>query len=212
MKLILLIPLLPAAGAALNGLIGVRWFGRRMSGFVACAVMALACGLSIGAFASLLALPPEARVHDIVLGHWIPAIPLETATGIVMFSVNWTARIDPLTAIMLLVVTGVGFLIHVYATAYMKDEPRDGYARFFCYLNLFCFFMLVLVLAGNFLVMFVGWEGVGLCSYLLIGFWHEKPSAATAGKKAFLVNRIGDWGFLLGIFLVFFTFGTLDFR
>ena len=212
MKVIWLIPLATAAGAALNGLIGVRWFGRTVAGVVACAVMAVACGLSIWAFASLLALPPEARVHDIVLGHWIPAIPLETATGIVMFSASWTARIDPLAAIMLLVVTGVGFLIHLYATAYMKDEPRGGYARFFCYLNLFCFFMLVLVLAGNFLVMLVGWEGVGLCSYLLIGFWHEKNSAADAGKKAFLVNRIGDWGFLLGVFLVFFTFGTLDFR
>ena len=212
MNFILLIPLLPAAGAALNGLVGVRWFGRRTAGFVACAMMAVACGLSIGAFALLLASPPEARIHDIVIGHWIPAIPLETAAGIVMFSVSWTARIDPLAALMLLVVTGVGFLIHVYATAYMKDEPRGGYARFFCYLNLFCFFMLVLVLAGNFLVMFVGWEGVGLCSYLLIGFWHEKESAANAGRKAFLVNRIGDCGFLLGMFLVFFTFGTLDFR
>ena len=86
------------------------------------------------------------------------------------------------------------------------------YARFFCYLNLFCFFMLVLVLGSNFLVMFVGWEGVGLCSYLLIGFWYEKKSAADAGKKAFIVNRIGDWGFVLGMFLVFSTFGTLDFR
>ena len=94
----------------------------------------------------------------------------------------------------------------------MHDEPRGSYARFFAYLNLFCFFMLMLVLGGNFLVMFVGWEGVGLCSYLLIGYWYEKKSAADAGKKAFIVNRVGDWGFILGVFLIFFTFGTLDFR
>ena len=94
----------------------------------------------------------------------------------------------------------------------MHDEPRGGYARFFCYLNLFCFFMLVLVLGSTFLTMFVGWEGVGLCSYLLIGYWYEKKSASDAGKKAFIVNRIGDWGFVLGVFLVFYTFGTLDFR
>jgi NADH-quinone oxidoreductase subunit L len=113
---------------------------------------------------------------------------------------------------MLLVVTGVGLLIHVYSIGYMHEEPRGAYARFFSYLNLFCFFMLTLVLGSNFLVMFVGWEGVGLCSYLLIGFWYEKKSAADAGKKAFITNRIGDWGFLVGIFLVFFTFGTFDFR
>ena len=94
----------------------------------------------------------------------------------------------------------------------MHDEPRGGVARFFCYLNLFCFFMLMLVLGSNFLVMFVGWEGVGLCSYLLIGYWYEKKSASDAGKKAFITNRIGDWGFLLGVFLIFVTFGTFDFR
>jgi NADH-quinone oxidoreductase subunit L len=110
------------------------------------------------------------------------------------------------------VVTGIGFLIHVYATAYMREEPRGSYARFFCYLNLFCAFMLLLVLGGNFVVMFVGWEGVGLCSYLLIGFWYQKRSAADAGRKAFIVNRIGDWGFLLGIAAAFYTFGTLDFQ
>ena len=113
---------------------------------------------------------------------------------------------------MMLVVTGIGTLIHVYSTAYMADEPRGGVARFFCYLNLFCFFMLMLVLGNNFLVMFVGWEGVGLCSYLLIGYWYEKKSAADAGKKAFITNRVGDWGFVLGVFLIFYTFGTLDFR
>ncbi len=212
MDLIWLIPLLPAAGALINGLFGIRWFSRTASGFLACASMAGALGLSIWAFAGLLALPPASRSHDVVLSSWIPAIPLETAAGIGAFEVPWSFRLDPLSALMILVVTGVGFLIHVYSTGYMKEEPRGGYARFFSYLNLFCFFMLVLVLGGNFLVMFLGWEGVGLCSYLLIGFWYEKKSASDAGKKAFIVNRIGDWGFLLGMFLVFFTFGTLDLR
>ncbi len=174
--------------------------------------MAGAFGLSAWAFVDLLARPEGARVYDVVLGTWIPPILLATANGISSFTVPWSLRLDPLSAVMLLVVTGIGSIIHVYATAYMKDEPRGAYARFFCYLNLFCFFMLVLVLAGNFLVLFAGWEGVGLCSYLLIGFWYEKTSAADAGKKAFLTNRIGDVGCLLGIFLVFFTFGTLDFR
>jgi len=207
-----LIPLLPGAGAALNGLLGIRWFNRTVSGVLACVAMAAAFAMSAAAFVTLVRLPASSRVVDVVVATWIPEIPLATAHDIGMFSANWTARLDPLAAIMLLVVTGIGFLIHVYATAYMKDEPRGGYARFFCYLNLFCFFMLVLVLGGNFLVMFVGWEGVGLCSYLLIGFWYEKKSASDAGKKAFLTNRVGDWGFILGIFLVFFTFGTLDFR
>ena len=212
MRYVWLIPLLPGAGAALNGLFGIRWFSRTASGLLACAVMAAAFVMSAVAFAGLIGLPPDARVRDVLVATWIPPIPLATAHDIGMFAVNWTARLDPLAAVMLLVVSGVGFLIHVYATAYMKDEPRGSYARFFCYLNLFCLFMLVLVLGGNFLVMFVGWEGVGLCSYLLIGFWYEKKSASDAGKKAFITNRIGDWGFILGMFLVFFTFGTLDFR
>ncbi len=124
----------------------------------------------------------------------------------------WGFRLDPLSGMMLLIVTGIGTLIHVYSTAYIADEPRAGVARFFCYLNLFCFFMLMLVLGNNFLVMFVGWEGVGLCSYLLIGYWYEKKSAADAGKKAFITNRVGDWGFVLGVFLIYSTFGTFDFR
>ncbi|MBE3032222.1 MAG: NADH-quinone oxidoreductase subunit L [Actinobacteria bacterium] len=212
MDLIWLIPLLPAAGAVVNGLVGIRYFSRTVAGLVACATMAGALGLSVWAFIGLVGLPAGARAYDVTIAQWIPAMPLATAHGIGTFQVPWTVRLDPLSALMILVVTGVGFLIHVYSTAYMHEEPRGGYARFFCYLNLFCFFMLVLVLGGNFLVMFVGWEGVGLCSYLLIGFWYEKKSASDAGKKAFITNRIGDWGFILGMFLVFFTFGTLDFR
>ncbi len=117
---------------------------------------------------------------------------------------------DPLSAVMVLVVTGVGFLIHIYSAGYMAHE--EGYYRFFTYLNLFMFSMLTLVLANNFLLMFVGWEGVGLCSYLLIGFWYLKKSACDAGKKAFIVNRIGDFGFILGIFLTFWTFKSVDFQ
>ncbi len=212
MDLIWLIPLLPGAGAAINGLLGIRLFGKRLAGLVACTTMAIALALSLGAFWQLLQQAPGAREHLVTLATWIPPIPLETAHGVGAFRVDWAFRLDPLSAMMILVVTGIGFLIHVYSIGYMADEPRGAYARYFSYLNLFCFFMLTLVLGSNFLVMFVGWEGVGLCSYLLIGYWYEKKSASDAGKKAFIVNRIGDWGFLLGLFLVFFTFGTLDFR
>jgi NADH-quinone oxidoreductase subunit L len=212
MKYIWLIPLLPGLGALVNGVVGVRSFSRQAAGFLACATMTLALGLSLLAFWQLLGLPADARSYDIVIAQWIPAIPLATQSGIGHFQVPWGFRLDPLSGMMLLVVTGIGTLIHVYSTAYMADEPRGGVARFFCYLNLFCFFMLMLVLGNNFLVMFVGWEGVGLCSYLLIGYWYEKKSAADAGKKAFITNRIGDWGFILGVFLIYYTFGTLDFR
>ena len=213
MDLIWLIPLLPAVGAAVNGLVGVRSFSRNVAGAIACGTMGLALLLSLVAFWQLLGLPADARAHHVVLADWIPALPLQMSDGSVgRFEVPWGFRLDPLSAMMLLVVTGIGTLIHIYSTAYMAEEPRGGYARFFCYLNLFCFFMLVLVLGDNFLVMFVGWEGVGLSSYLLIGYWYEKKSAGDAGKKAFITNRVGDWGFILGIFLVFMTFGTFDFR
>jgi NADH-quinone oxidoreductase subunit L len=212
MRYIWLIPLLPGLGAAINGLVGIRSFSRKTAGLVACTTMTIALGLALLAFWQLLGLPPEARAYDVVIGQWIPKIPLATRTGFGAFEVPWGFRLDPLSGMMLLVVTGIGTLIHVYSTSYMADEPRGGVARFFCYLNLFCFFMLMLVLGNNFLVMFVGWEGVGLCSYLLIGYWYEKKSAADAGKKAFITNRVGDWGFVLGVFLIFYTFGTFDFR
>jgi NADH-quinone oxidoreductase subunit L len=197
MRYIWLIPLLPGIGAAINGLVGIRSFSRKAAGTVACAMMVAALGLSLLAFWQLLGLPGDARFYDVAVAEWIPRIPLQTVNGVGLFQVNWGFRLDPLSGMMLLVVTGIGTLIHVYSTAYMLDEPRGGFARFFCYLNLFCFFMLMLVLGNNFLVMFVGWEGVGLCSYLLIGYWYEKKSAADAGKKAFITNRIGDWGFVL---------------
>jgi NADH-quinone oxidoreductase subunit L len=212
MRYIWLIPLLPGFGAAINGLVGIRSFSRKTAGIVACSTMTIALGIALLAFWQLLGLPADARAYDVVVAEWIPKIPLATRTGFSAFEVPWGFRLDPLSGMMLLVVTGIGTLIHVYSTAYMADEPRGGVARFFCYLNLFCFFMLMLVLGNNFLVMFVGWEGVGLCSYLLIGYWYEKKSASDAGKKAFITNRVGDWGFILGVFLIYFTFGTLNFR
>ncbi len=213
MDLIWLIPILPGLGAAINGIFGIRWFSKRTAGVVACTTMAAAFGLSVLAFVQLLGLEAEARVHDVVLFDWIPATALAMqGDAIGALHIPWAFRLDPLSAMMILVVTGIGFLIHVYSTAYMHDEPRGGVARYFAYLNLFCFFMLTLVLGGNYLVMFVGWEGVGLCSYLLIGYWYEKKSASDAGKKAFITNRVGDWGFLLGVFLIYFTFGSFDFR
>ncbi|MBI3491935.1 MAG: NADH-quinone oxidoreductase subunit L, partial [Acidobacteria bacterium] len=212
MRYIWLIPLLPGLGALINGLIGIRSFSRRTAGVVACATMTAALGVAVVAFWQLLALPGDARAFDVVVAQWIPSIPLMTQHGMGGLQIPWGFRLDPLSGMMILVVTGVGTLIHVYSTAYMAEEPRGGVARFFCYLNLFCFFMLMLVLGSNFLVMFVGWEGVGLCSYLLIGYWYEKKSASDAGKKAFITNRLGDWGFVLGVFLIYDRFGTLDFR
>jgi NADH-quinone oxidoreductase subunit L len=213
MAYIWLIPLLPGIGAAINGLVGIRAFSKKTAGFVACTMMTAALAVAVVAFWQLLGLPPDARAYDVTVAQWIPRIPLQLHDGSIgAFAVPWGFRLDPLSGMMILIVTGIGTLIHIYSTAYIAEEPRGGVARFFCYLNLFCFFMLMLVLGNNFLVMFVGWEGVGLCSYLLIGYWYEKKSASDAGKKAFLTNRIGDWGFILGIFLVFFTFGTLDFR
>ena len=210
MDFIWLIPVLPGFGAALNGLLGIRYFSKSVAASIACATMGGALMLSIFAFVQLLG--ADHREHVVFLAHWIPPIPLQTVDGFGAFEAPWAFRLDPLSGMMILIVTGIGFLIHLYSCAYMAHEPRGGYARFFCYLNLFCFFMLTLVLGSNFLVMFVGWEGVGLCSYLLIGFWYHKKTATDAGKKAFIVNRVGDFGFVLGIFLIFFTFGTIDFR
>ena len=210
MGLIWLIPILPGLGAAINGLVGIRYFSKRTAGVLAATMMFGAFLLSVNAFLQLLSTTD--RYYKVTVASWIPPIPLETMNGIASFEVPWAFVIDPLSGMMLLIVTGIGFLIHVYSIGYIEHEPRGGVARFFCYLNLFCFFMLTLVLGSNFLVMFVGWEGVGLCSYLLIGYWFKKQSASDAGKKAFITNRIGDWAFVMGVFLVYFTFGTLDFR
>jgi NADH-quinone oxidoreductase subunit L len=200
--MLLLIPLLPFLGFLVNAS-----FGRRISkgaaGAVACGAMVMSFAISAAAVLRLVALEPEARAITTRAFSWFASGELR---------VDVTLRLDPLSALMILVVTGIGALIHVYSTAYMHEETDSEYARYFSYLNLFAAFMLVLVLGANFLVMFVGWEGVGLCSYLLIGFWFQKKSASDAGKKAFIVNRIGDYGFILGVLLTFTRFGTLDFR
>lgn len=166
--------------------------------------------LSAGAVRQLSQLPIEERAKQVIQFTWIAGLPFHMANGqLATFSIDWGFLLDPLSSVMILVVTGIGFLIHVYATGYMDHD--SGYYRFFGYLNLFVFFMLMLVLANNYALLFVGWEGVGLCSYLLIGFYFHKKSAGDAGKKAFIVNRVGDAGFILGMLLLMSVLGTLRF-
>jgi NADH-quinone oxidoreductase subunit L len=164
--------------------------------------------LSAGAVIQLSNLPE--RVHQVIQFTWLAGLPFHMMDGrIATFSADWGFLLDPLSGVMILVVTGIGFLIHVYSVGYMAHD--NGYYRFFGYLNLFVFFMLMLVLANNYTLLFVGWEGVGLCSYLLIGFYFHKKSAADAGKKAFVMNRVGDAGFILGMLLMFSLLGTVRF-
>jgi NADH-quinone oxidoreductase subunit L len=193
-----IVPLLPLVGAAVNGLFGAKWPNKTVNG--------VAIGSTGLSFLCALEAVREFFESGQVLFHkefftWI-------AAG--NFRAGFDFQMDQLTVVMVLVVTGVGWLIHIYATGYMAHE--GGYYRFFSYLNLFMFFMLILVLAANYVLLFVGWEGVGLSSYLLIGFYFLKKSASDAGKKAFIVNRIGDFGFMLGMFLLFRAFHTLDFQ
>jgi NADH-quinone oxidoreductase subunit L len=199
---LLLIPGLPFLGFLINAFFGRR-LSRGVSGAVASGAMVAAFGVSAAAVGNLwTTYHGGAGAIEYRVFTWF-----SSGTLFVPFSL----RLDALSALMILVVTGIGSLIHIYSTAYMHEEPPGEYARYFSYLNLFASFMLILVLGASFPVMFVGWEGVGLCSYLLIGFWFRKKSAADAGKKAFIVNRIGDFGFILGMLLIFVTFGTLDF-
>jgi NADH-quinone oxidoreductase subunit L len=197
-----LIPLFPLLGFVINTSLGRR-LSKSMSGGVATAAMVASFTVAVMSVRDLIALPAAERLIEYTAYTWI-------ASG--DFILDLTFRLDPLAALMILVVTGIGSLIHIYSTAYMHEEVDAEFARYFSYLNLFAAFMLVLVLGANFLVLFVGWEGVGLCSYLLIGFWFRKKSAADAGKKAFVVNRIGDYAFVLGMLLLLVRFGTLDFR
>ena len=193
-----IIPLLPLLGSAINGLLGGKW-PNKVVNTVALGATGLSFAVALEAVREFFA-SGQTPVHNHYFD-WISAGK---------FTAGFDLQLDQLTVVMLLVVTGVGFLIHIYSTGYMAHE--GGYYRFFSYLNLFMFFMLILVLAANYVLLFVGWEGVGLCSYLLIGFYFLKKSASDAGKKAFIVNRIGDFGFMLGMFLLFRTFGTLDFN
>jgi len=200
MDYVWLIPLFPLIGFLINGLVG-KSLPKRVVGTIGSAAVGLSFLLTVAIFLEFLKLPVDHRSIEKVMYTWI-------ASG--TFKVSVAYLIDPLSLIMLLVVSGVSTLIHIYSIGYMHED--EGFYRYFAYLNLFVFAMLTLVSANNFLLMFVGWEGVGLCSYLLIGFWYEKQSASDAGKKAFVVNRIGDFGFLLGIFLIFWTFGSVDFK
>ena len=204
-----LIPLFPLATAAL-----MLFFGKRLPNIGVSVLCVGSVGLSFiyaaGGVIQLLTADPEHRVAQQVMFEWLTPGPLQMTGGhLLRFVADWGFLLDPLSCVMVLVVTGVGFLIHVYSVGYMAHE--GGYYRFFGYMNLFMFAMLTLVLANNMLLMFVGWEGVGLCSYLLIGFYFLKKSASDAGKKAFIVNRIGDAGFILGILLTAVTLGTIRF-
>jgi NADH-quinone oxidoreductase subunit L len=204
-----LIPLFPLAGAAVMLLIGRRLPNSAVSVVCVGSAFVSMC-YAFGAIWQLIARPTAERLVSFNLFDWVPAGAMHTDAGRFLdFHVPWGVLMDPLTAVMLFVVTGVGFLIHVYSIGYMGHE--GGYYRFFGYMNLFMFSMLTLVLANNLLLLFVGWEGVGLCSYLLIGFYFLKKSASDAGKKAFIVNRIGDAGFILGLFLMLGTLGTIQF-
>ncbi|MBI4489641.1 MAG: NADH-quinone oxidoreductase subunit L, partial [Deltaproteobacteria bacterium] len=200
MSLLRWIPLIPLLGVILNVFLGMR-LGRRNAGLLACTAVALSFLLSLWTFWFL----PTGGILKDTLFTWIESGP---------FQARLSFQVDSLTAVMLLVISGIGLLIHIYSLGYMGHD--DGMVRYFAYLNLFVFFMLLLVMADNLLLLFVGWEGVGLCSYLLIGFWYQDHTNTIAGNKAFIVNRIGDFGFLLGILLLFWEMGrqgvwTIDF-
>lgn len=193
-KLIWLIPVLPLAGFVINGL-GRNTLSKGIIGAVGSILVLAAFGLSVSAFFQIKS---TGHAIEVNLFDWI---------SVGDFKIQFSFLVDQLSSIMLLIITGVGFLIHLYSVGYMHDDA--GFGKFFAYLNLFVFFMLLLVMGSNYVIMFIGWEGVGLCSYLLIGFWYTNPSYADAAKKAFIMNRIGDLGFLLGIFLLINTFGSV---
>jgi len=204
-----LIPLFPLLGVLLNGLLGIKYFSKKTIHSIAVGAAALSFLFSVLSFFALLGSGQTVFLKKLFT--WVPANWVNLADKIhgAPFQIDFAFRFDSLTALMCLVVTGVGLLIHIYSIGYMSHDK--SYARFFTYLNLFTFAMLILVLGANLAVMFIGWEGVGLCSYLLIGFWFTKDSAANAGKKAFITNRVGDFGFILGIGLLVFFLGTVDF-
>ncbi len=197
-NLVWLVPLLPLIGFVIIGLFG-KQLSKGLVGFIGCGSVLGAFIIAAGIFFQLTGQAEKSITVE--LFPWISAGKL---------SVPFSFLVDPLSSLFLLIVTGVGFLIHVYSVGYMHDD--EGFARFFAYLNLFIFFMLLLVLGSNYLIMFVGWEGVGLCSYLLIGFWFKNTAYNNAAKKAFVMNRIGDLGFLLGIILIFVTFGSIGYH
>jgi NADH-quinone oxidoreductase subunit L len=195
-ELVWLIPAFPLAAFLISGLFGRRWL-HHWTGVISSAAVGLSALVAIGVFLEVLG------------GRTQTVVPLYRWIGVGEFSVNVAALVDPLSSVMLLVVTVVSFLIFVYSNGYMAHDR--GFYRFFAWMSLFVFAMLILVMADNFLLMFVGWEGVGLCSYLLIGYWFERPEPYLAAKKAFIMNRIGDWGYTVGIITVFLVFGSMNF-
>ncbi len=199
LDLVWLIPALPLAGFLCILLFG-RKLGDPTAGYFATAMVGASFLVTAGVFADMMSKTAEERSHVRTLFQWIPVGGLK---------VDLAFLADPLSITMCLFVTGIGTLIHLYAVGYMHGDAR--FSKFFLYLNLFAFSMLMLVLGSNMLVTFLGWEGVGTCSYLLIAFWHEKDSAATAGKKAFVTNRVGDWGFMMAMFFAFWAVGSLDY-
>jgi NADH-quinone oxidoreductase subunit L len=199
LELAYLIPLFPLLGVVLNSFF-MRGRSEKAVGSLGAAMIGLSFVFACGALIEMLGMEPAGRHLDLNLFTWIAAGNFKASVAFL---------IDPLSLVMMLVVTGVSFLIHIYSIGYMHGDA--GFRRFFIYLNLFVFFMLLLVMGNNYLLMFVGWEGVGLCSYLLIGFWYTDEVKATAGKKAFIVNRIGDFGFLLAIFLIYWTYHSVQF-
>ncbi|MCR8558503.1 NADH-quinone oxidoreductase subunit L [Mucilaginibacter sp. BJC16-A38] len=198
-KYIWLIPILPLAGFIING-IGRNTLSKAVVGFIGSLMVLISFGISVAVFFQVKAAGSEFHGFNVSLFNWFSAGSVK---------ISFSFLIDQLSAIMLLIITGVGFLIHLYSVGYMKDDA--GFAKFFAYLNLFIFFMLLLVMGSNYLIMFIGWEGVGLCSYLLIGFWYTNPDYADAAKKAFIMNRIGDLGFIIAIFLIMVVFGSANF-
>jgi NADH-quinone oxidoreductase subunit L len=196
-KLVALIPLFPLLGFIINGFFGKK-ISKGLSGAIASIAVLASFIVAVLIFLELE--HSEIKSHAVCLFSWINSDTLK---------IPFEFLVDPLSALFLLIITGIGFLIHIYSIGYMHDD--EGFSRFFTYLNLFVFFMLLLVLGNNYLIMFVGWEGVGLCSYLLIGFWFKNTAYNNAAKKAFIMNRIGDLGFLLGIILIFVTFGTITY-
>jgi len=204
-----LIPLFPLMGFLINGSwyafgqapAGCKKAGAQIPGWIATAAIFGSFIVSLVVFIRLLGMSPENRAFEQVLYSWM---------SVGKFDLSMAFRVDSLSTLFTLVITGVGTLIHIYSIGYMSHDETPG--KFFSYLNLFCFAMLMLVLGSSLPILFLGWEGVGLCSYLLIGYWYSDENKAKAGKKAFVVNRVGDFGFLLGMFLIFSTFGTLDFQ
>ncbi|HMI77756.1 MAG TPA: proton-conducting transporter membrane subunit, partial [Ferruginibacter sp.] len=202
LQLVWLVPLLPLLGFLINGL-GRKQVSKTMAGIIGSGTVFLSFVISVLVFIQLLdGNVPKEATHI----HYFDFI------NIAALKVGFDFQVDQLSSIFLLIITGVGFLIHVYSTAYMHDEAPKDFAKYFAYLNLFVFSMLLLVMGANYVIMFIGWEGVGLCSYLLIGYWFKNTNYNVAAKKAFIMNRIGDLGFLLAVFWLISKVGSVDFH